>query len=357
MVKKVGDLDMFKSIIRELRVMSRSAPEDKYALVTGLIQLDNVVAVTGDGTNDAPALKKAHIGFAMDSGSAIAKQAAGIILLDDNFNSIVLACKWGRNIFESIRKFIQFQLTINVVAISMAIVGAIFLKKSPLKTVQMLWINLIMDSFAALALATEPPHDKLLERRPYSMKDDIITPSMNRFIIGHTIYQEIVLLLLLFMGPEWLGVPNSAEFEKYSEENFVHLTVFFHTFVMLQLFNSLNGRKLDRKDLNIFSNFCNNPLFFIIIFGVLICQILIVEFGGSFIKCSPLTLEQHAICIVLGMGSLVVGLLIKLVPDSWFEKIHFLKAEDVTVQNMDQDLTSKLKKKTSIKTSHDIIII
>ena len=163
MIKKVANEAKFKEIIKELRVMSRSAPEDKYNLVTGLKEGDHVVAVTGDGTNDAPALKKANIGFAMDSGSAIAKEAAGIILLDDNFNSIVLAVKWGRNIFDSIRKFVQFQMTINIVALVLCFISAVILGVSPLNAVQMLWINLIMDTFAALALATEPPTDDLLE--------------------------------------------------------------------------------------------------------------------------------------------------------------------------------------------------
>ena len=138
--------------------MARSRPEDKYALVTGLKERGNVVAVTGDGTNDAPALKKADVGFAMGiTGTEVAREASAIILLDDNFNSIVKAVEWGRNIYDSIRKFLQFQLTVNGVAIVMAFMGASILKQSPLTPVQMLWINLIMDTLAALALATDPP--------------------------------------------------------------------------------------------------------------------------------------------------------------------------------------------------------
>ena len=150
-------------------MLARSSPDDKYLLATGLKQLKNVVAMTGDGTNDAPALKKADIGFAMGiAGTEVAKEASGIILLDDNFGSIITAVKYGRNIFDCIRKFLQFQLTVNGVAIVMAFMGASILKQSPLTPVQMLWINLIMDTLAALALATDPPSEELLTRMPYA---------------------------------------------------------------------------------------------------------------------------------------------------------------------------------------------
>jgi P-type Ca2+ transporter type 2B len=162
----------FDKIWPHLRVLARSSPKDKYTLVSGLIASTlykdrQVVAVTGDGTNDAPALKRADVGFAMGiSGTPVAKDASDIILMDDNFNSIVQAVKWGRNVYDSIAKFLQFQLTVNVVAVLTAVIGAFALSESPLTAVQLLWINLIMDSFASLALATEPPTDALLDRKP-----------------------------------------------------------------------------------------------------------------------------------------------------------------------------------------------
>lgn len=165
--EKIGDFETFKQIEKYLCVLARCRPEDKYLLVTGLRQMGEVVAVTGDGTNDAPALKKADVGFAMGiTGTDVAKTAADIILLDDNFASIVQACMWGRNIYDNIRRFLQFQLTVNVVALATAFIGACILTESPLQPIQLLWVNLIMDSLGSLALATEPPNrDKLLKGR------------------------------------------------------------------------------------------------------------------------------------------------------------------------------------------------
>ena len=157
--EKIKNTKEFKKIRTELCVLARSRPDDKYLLVTGLKQFGDVVAVTGDGTNDAPALKKADVGFAMGiTGTDVAKDAADIILLDDNFASIVKACVWGRNIYDNIRRFLQFQLTVNVVALASAFVGGVLLKESPLAPIQLLWVNLIMDSLGSLALATEPPN-------------------------------------------------------------------------------------------------------------------------------------------------------------------------------------------------------
>jgi len=192
-------------------VLARSSPEDKYILATGLKQLGNVVAMTGDGTNDAPALKKADIGFAMGiAGTQVAKEAAGIILLDDNFSSIITAVKYGRNIFDCIRKFLQFQLTVNIVAIFMAFLGAVVIKESPLTPIQMLWVNLIMDTLAALALATEPPSNDLLNRTPYSRKENIINSQMWRGIVLSSVYQIIVLVIILFKGDQIFGVASSV---------------------------------------------------------------------------------------------------------------------------------------------------
>ena len=197
----VGNIENFKQVRDQLCVLARSSPDDKYLITTGLKQLDHVVAMTGDGTNDAPALKKADIGFAMGiAGTEVAKEASGIILLDDNFCSIVTAMKWGRNIFDSIRKFLQFQLTVNFVALVMAFVGGAILRESPLNPIQMLWVNLIMDTLASLALATEPPSDELLRRKPHSKREGLITSQMWKFIIFQGLWQIAILGVILFKG-------------------------------------------------------------------------------------------------------------------------------------------------------------
>jgi Ca2+ transporting ATPase len=194
-------MENFRLVRDQLRVLARSSPDDKYLITTGLKKLDHVVAMTGDGTNDAPALKKADIGFAMGiAGTEVAKEASGIILLDDNFVSIVTAMKWGRNIFDSIRKFLQFQLTVNFVALVMAFVGGAILRESPLNPIQMLWVNLIMDTLASLALATEPPSDELLKRKPYSKREGLITNQMWKFLISQGIMQILILGTILFKG-------------------------------------------------------------------------------------------------------------------------------------------------------------
>ncbi|GFX30499.1 plasma membrane calcium-transporting ATPase 3 [Trichonephila clavipes] len=201
-----------------LRVLARSSPTDKYTLVKGIIDSKlhanrEVVAVTGDGTNDGPALKKADVGFAMGiAGTDVAKEASDIILTDDNFTSIVKAVMWGRNVYDSIAKFLQFQLTVNVVAVIVAFVGACAIEDSPLKAVQMLWVNLIMDTLASLALATEMPTSQLLLRKPYGRTKPLISRTMMKNILGHAIYQLTIIFTLLFIGEYLLHILTLSDF-------------------------------------------------------------------------------------------------------------------------------------------------
>jgi len=179
----------FRQLKRKLKVLARSTPEDKYILVVGLRDEGSVVAVTGDGTNDAQALRRADVGFAMGiAGTDVAKEASEIVLLDDNFNSMLTAVKWGRNIYANVRKFLQFQMTVNVVAMYLVFHGGVFFGDSPLTSVQMLWVNLIMDTFAALALATEPPREDILKDKPYQRKEQIVTETMWRNILAQSFF-------------------------------------------------------------------------------------------------------------------------------------------------------------------------
>ena len=215
----VANMSKFRQVKKHLRVLARSSPEDKYLLVTGLQICDGVVAVTGDGTNDAPALTKADVGFAMGiTGTDIAKGASDIILLDDNFSSIVVALKYGRNVYDNVRKFLQFQLSVNVVAMFIVFFGSVVLKDSPLNAVQMLWVNLIMDTLGALALATEPPTDDILERQPYKKDNAIVTEVMWRNVFGHAIYQIFALVFIIFAAPGWLCADYWTKCFKYGDD-------------------------------------------------------------------------------------------------------------------------------------------
>ncbi|XP_037519635.1 plasma membrane calcium-transporting ATPase 2 isoform X7 [Rhipicephalus sanguineus] len=297
-----------------LRVLARSSPQDKYNLVKGIIESKvrenrEVVAVTGDGTNDGPALKKADVGFAMGiAGTDVAKEASDIILTDDNFTSIVKAVMWGRNVYDSIAKFLQFQLTVNTVAVIVAFTGACAIRDSPLKAVQMLWVNLIMDTLASLALATELPTSSLLLRKPYGRTKPLISRTMMKNILGHAIYQLTVIFLLLFLGPEIFDIDPGMGV-RLSE----HFTMIFNTFVMMTLFNEVNARKI-HGERNIFEGLLTNPIFYSILIITAVAQVIIVQYGSVFFQTKALSLDQWLWCVFFGCGTLVWGQLVTTVP-------------------------------------------
>ncbi|XP_065740908.1 plasma membrane calcium-transporting ATPase 2 isoform X8 [Phocoena phocoena] len=262
----------------KLRVLARSSPTDKHTLVKGIIDSTHteqrqVVAVTGDGTNDGPALKKADVGFAMGiAGTDVAKEASDIILTDDNFSSIVKAVMWGRNVYDSISKFLQFQLTVNVVAVIVAFTGACITQDSPLKAVQMLWVNLIMDTFASLALATEPPTESLLLRKPYGRNKPLISRTMMKNILGHAVYQLTLIFTLLFVGEKMFQIDSGRNAPLHSPPS-EHYTIIFNTFVMMQLFNEINARKI-HGERNVFDGIFRNPIFCTIVLGTFTIQVI-----------------------------------------------------------------------------------
>ncbi|CAH8585817.1 unnamed protein product [Schistosoma rodhaini] len=312
--------DLMDQVWPQLRVLARSSPQDKYTLVSGIIDSHistrrEVVAVTGDGTNDGPALKKADVGFAMGiAGTDVAKEASDIILTDDNFTSIVKAVMWGRNVYDSISKFLQFQLTVNMVAIIVAFVGACLITDSPLKAVQMLWVNLIMDTLASLALATEIPTEELLERAPYGRTKPIISRNMIKNIIGQSVYQLGVIFFLIWFGELLLDVENGRGLSaKGINRPTEHFTVIFNSFVMMTLFNEINARKIHGQR-NIFSGLTNNLLFVIIWISTFVLQVIIIQFGGYAFSTRPLALEHWLWCLFFGIGTLLWGQVIISVP-------------------------------------------
>uniref|UniRef100_A0A5F7Z901 Calcium-transporting ATPase n=1 Tax=Macaca mulatta TaxID=9544 RepID=A0A5F7Z901_MACMU len=310
----------------KLRVLARSSPTDKHTLVKGIIdstvgEQRQVVAVTGDGTNDGPALKKADVGFAMGiAGTDVAKEASDIILTDDNFTSIVKAVMWGRNVYDSISKFLQFQLTVNVVAVIVAFAGACITQDSPLKAVQMLWVNLIMDTFASLALATEPPTESLLKRRPYGRNKPLISRTMMKNILGHAFYQLLVIFILVFAGEKFFDIDSGRKAPLHSPPT-QHYTIVFNTFVLMQLFNEINSRKIHGEK-NVFSGIYRNIIFCSVVLGTFICQIFIVEFGGKPFSCTSLSLSQWLWCLFIGIGELLWGQFISAIPT---RSLKFLK--------------------------------
>ena len=260
--RQLNDQDMLE-IVPRLQVLARSSPEDKKLLVEKLRELDEIVGVTGDGTNDGPALKTADVGFSMGiAGTEVAKEASDIILMDDNFSSIVKAIMWGRCVNDAVRKFLQFQISTNITAVIITFVSAVASneEESVLSAVQLLWINIIMDTFAALALATDPASHHSLERKPDKKTAPLFTVDMYKQILGQSAYQTIITLIFHFLGSKILGFHHESDSTLQDQHDKVVQTLVFNIFVFAQVFNSINSRRLDNK-FNIFEGITKNYYF------------------------------------------------------------------------------------------------
>ncbi len=303
--------DELKAKLPNVRVVARAKPLDKYRLVRLLQELGHVVAMTGDGTNDAPSLKKADVGLAMGvTGTEVAKEASKIVLLDDAFSTIVKAVHWGRALYENIQRFIVFQLTINFSALLIAFLGPFFGLKPPFTVLQLLWINVIMDTFAAIALCSEPPRAGLLGVRPKRRDESIVTRTMLGTIFATGLFFVVVMIGLLlgmeltgWFDPHWLPKAEWTEAyaaahqsEKFPELTTRQVTIFFTVYVFFQVWNQINCRSLT-PDQSGFRGLFKNPLFLVIASLTVIGQVLIVNFGGAIFAVEPLGWLDWAVIV------------------------------------------------------------
>lgn len=277
--------DELKSKIKNIKVIARMLPSDKSRLVRICQEINLVVGMTGDGVNDAPALKKADVGFSMGSGNEVAKEASDIVILDNNFLSITKAILYGRTIFKSIRKFVILQLTINFCALSLSIIGPFMGIDTPITVIQMLWINMVMDTLAGLAFAFEPPLNEYMNELPKSKQE----PILNKYMYYQIIVMGLFSSLICFL---FLKLPIISNL--YRNENTL-MAAFFGLFIFIDIFNSFNART---SRINIFSNLWKNKIFILIMLFVLIVQILMIYFGGSLFRTTMLTLKEFLIMVL-----------------------------------------------------------
>ncbi len=294
--------DEVKTILPRLKVLARSLPQDKSRLVRLSEEMGLVVGMTGDGVNDAPALKKADVGFAMGSGTEVAKEASDIVILDDNFLSISKAILYGRTIFKSIRKFIVFQLTVNICAVSLSIIGPFIGVETPVTVIQMLWINMVMDTFAGLAFAYEPPLIEYMEEPPKKKDEKIINRYMRDEIIFTGAYSSLLCIL-------FLKLPIIAHIFRDGNNNEYLMSAFFGLFIFMGIFNCFNART---NRINLIANILKNKMFIFIISLIIIVQIILIYYGGELFRTVGLSLKEFEIMILLSMT---------VVPVDWLRKI------------------------------------
>ncbi|EKG04047.1 calcium-transporting ATPase, putative [Trypanosoma cruzi] len=326
--RALKDEELIEKCIQKLCVLARATPLDKKRVLRLLKCHDPlaVVAVTGDGTNDAPALKTSDVGFAMNTGSDVAKRASDIVLLDNNFAGMVKATMWGRNVKDNIRKFLQFQLTVNCVACLVAFTGVLINEKnmSPLKPVQLLWLNLIMDTLAALALATELPCESaLLSRPPEPRHASVILPSMWFQMATQGSFQFLSQIYMLSYGYQHFKTQNSSEMVRNDSPTMEyfgpkHLSIVFNVFVLMQVMNFFNARLLNRDE-SFFGRWGDSSALLLIVTLIVVLQVFIVQYGGRLMSTVPLTASDWLFCVVYASGSLVVSAIARW---WWWNVLH-----------------------------------
>lgn len=306
--------DELQARVLDLKIIARARPMDKKRLVETLQAMNQVVAVTGDGTNDAPALKAAHVGLSMGDGTSVAKEASDITIIDNSFHSIGRAVMWGRSLYQNIQRFILFQLTVNVVACFIVLAGAFMGTQSPLTVTQMLWVNLIMDTFAAMALASLPPTEKVMRDKPRDRKAFIITRPMTINILAVGGFFFVTLLIFLYIL-EHATITQMADFLHLEVGSYKHmspyeLSLFFTVFVMLQFWNMFNARAYATGRSAFHFKDCKG--FGTIVLFILIGQVLIVELGGQMFNVTPLLWQDWAFIIISTSAVLWIGEFLRL---------------------------------------------
>lgn len=299
-------LDEVKKIIPKLKIVARSLPQDKSKLVKICQEMGLVVGMTGDGVNDAPALKKADVGFSMGSGTEVAKEASEIVILDDNFLSISKAILFGRTTFKSIRKFIIFQLTVNMCAISLSIIGPFIGIATPVTVIQMLWINMIMDTLAGIAFSYEAPLKEYMEEPPKKKNENILNRYMRDEIIFTGSYSSF--LCIFFLKNDWI-----RSLYRYDVNYHYLMTAFFALFIFIGIFNCFNART---HRLNLFANLLKNKMFILVITFIIVVQIFLIYYGGNLFRTYGLTIKELIITILLALT---------VIPIDWFRKLYLRK--------------------------------
>lgn len=300
--------------VNNLKIIARARPMDKKRLVEALQAQHQVVAVTGDGTNDAPALKAAHVGLSMGDGTNVAKEASDITIIDNSFRSIGRAVMWGRSLYQNIQRFILFQMTVNVAACLIVLAGALMGTQSPLTVTQMLWVNLIMDTFAAMALASLPPSKDVMRDKPRDRKSFIINPAMTRLIIGVGCLFFVILLTLLYML-EHAPIQSMTDFLTWKNMGNQGLTdhelsIFFTLFVMIQFWNMFNARAFATGRSAFHLKGCKGFGFIALL--IFVGQIIIVQCGGRMFNVTPLSLSDWLIIVTSTSVVLWIGELFRL---------------------------------------------
>lgn len=306
--------DEIKARLHDLRVLARAKPLDKFRMVKLLQDQNHVVAMTGDGTNDAPSLKKADVGLAMGiAGTEVAKEASKIVLLDDAFSTIVKAVHWGRSLYENIQRFIQFQLTINVSALTIAFLGPFLNIRPPFTVLQLLWINVIMDTFASIALCSEPPREGLMKMPPKRKDESIVSKSMVSTILTTAVFFVVVMIALLYGMQHWGWFKGDGPMSKvFGALSLRQVSIFFTVYVLFQVWNQINCRSLS-PEVSGLKGLFRNPSFLFIASLTLIGQILIITVGGTIFEVEPLGLVEWIVIAVCTASVLAFSEIVRIV--------------------------------------------